>query len=86
MTSNLGTPGGALSATLPSERAGIQLQLIAKSCASGGCPTIYKSDHGTLIIQGYAVSAAQAGLELPDGELLVEIPVDLLTAVAGIVD
>ncbi len=30
-------------------------------------------------MQGYAISARQAGIELPDGELLVEIPIDLLT-------
>jgi hypothetical protein len=53
--------------------------MLAKACASSGCPTIYESDRGTLVVQGYAISARQAGIELPDGELLVEIPIDLLT-------
>lgn len=55
------------------------LRMLAKACASSGCPTIYESDRGTLVVQGYAISARQAGIDLPDGELLVEIPVDLLT-------
>lgn len=56
------------------------LRLLASICDTGSCPTIYRSDHGTLVVQGYAVSADRAGVSLPDGELLVEIPADLLTA------
>jgi hypothetical protein len=56
--------------------------MLAKACGNSGCPTIYQSDRGTLVVQGYAVSAQQAGIELPDGELLVEIPLDLLTQAA----
>lgn len=63
----------------------LNLQRISKACSNSGCPTIYKSDRGTLVVQGYAVSAAQAGVDLSDGELLVEIPVDLLTQIAGAV-
>ncbi|GAA1036364.1 hypothetical protein GCM10009557_46900 [Virgisporangium ochraceum] len=62
------------------------LRMLAKACANSGCPTIYESDRGTLVVQGYAVSAAQAGIDLPDGELLVEIPVDLLSQVAKAVN
>lgn len=57
--------------------------MLAKACHASGCPTIYQSDHGTLVIQGYAVAADRAGIELPEGELLVEIPIDLLTQVAN---
>lgn len=31
-----------------------------------------------LVIQGFAVSAKHAGIDLPEGELLVEIPSRLL--------
>lgn len=48
-------------------------------CASGGCPTVYRTGTGTLVVQGYAVSAGQAGVDLPQGESLVEIPVEVLT-------
>ena len=51
---------------------------VASSCSVGSCPTIYQTNRGTLIIQGYAVSASDAGVDLPAGELLVEIPMDLM--------
>lgn len=48
-------------------------------CKNGNCPTIYRSDRGTLVIQGYTVDSADAeGLNLPAGESLVEIPLDVL--------
>ncbi len=56
----------------------MRLELISKLCGSSTCPTIYQSDRGTLVVQGYVVSSEQAGVDLPDGELMVEIPVDLL--------
>jgi len=46
-------------------------------CASGGCPTIYASGED-VVIQGYAVEPAEAGVEVPEGELLVRIPRSLL--------
>jgi hypothetical protein len=58
----------------------MRLHVLA-SCSGGGCPTIYRTDHGTLVVQGYAVTG-QTGVQLPDGELLVEIPVELLAEAA----
>jgi hypothetical protein len=63
----------------PPRESALGLRQLAKICSSSGCPTIYQSDHGTLVVQGYAVHADQAGIDLPEGELLVEIPFDLLT-------
>ncbi|NMO57811.1 hypothetical protein HH310_42445 [Actinoplanes sp. TBRC 11911] len=60
--------------------------MLAKVCASSGCPTIYKKDQETLIVQGYALRADQAGLDVPEGEFLVEIPIDLLAAAARSID
>jgi hypothetical protein len=57
------------------------LQVVASSCNAGACPTIYRTDHGSLVVQGYVVTRP-AGLELPDGEMLVEIPVELLAEAA----
>jgi len=54
------------------------LKIVTSLCGSGTCPTIYESDRGTLIIQGYPVDAAQAGVTVPAGESLVEIPAELL--------
>jgi hypothetical protein len=41
---------------------------------------VYQTDRGTLVVQGYTVAPQTAGLNVPNGEQLVEIPADLLTA------
>ncbi|MCM4079010.1 hypothetical protein [Paractinoplanes hotanensis] len=56
------------------------LKEIAASCTGGSCPTVYRTDRGTVLVQGYAVTSSQAGIDLPPGELLVEVPADLLAA------
>jgi hypothetical protein len=59
-----------------------RLELVNTLCGSTSCPTIYRSSQGTLVVQGYSVSAANVGLDLPDGERLVEIPAELLAEAA----
>lgn len=54
------------------------LRPIANICSSGACPTVYQADSGNLVVQGFSVSAGQAGVDLPAGESLVEIPAALL--------
>jgi hypothetical protein len=51
-------------------------------CADAACPTVYVTNRGSLVVQGYPVSASEAGIDLPPSELLVEIPRDLLEAAA----
>jgi hypothetical protein len=60
----------------------LSLHAISSLCTTGSCPTIYRSDRGTVVVQGYVVTADRAGMVLPDGEQLVEIPVELLASVA----
>ncbi|SNT64163.1 hypothetical protein SAMN05421812_116125 [Asanoa hainanensis] len=60
----------------------MNLRTIAAQCASGTCPTVYDSGRGTIVVQGYLVSGDHAGVTLPDGEQLVEIPVELLVNAA----
>jgi hypothetical protein len=55
------------------------LQVVASSCTAGSCPTIYRTESGSVVIQGYVMTPAQAGIEVPDGEMLVEIPAELLS-------
>jgi hypothetical protein len=55
----------------------LPLRPVANICANGSCPTVYQSG-ATAVVQGYTVSAAEAGVALPDGEVLVRIPVELL--------
>lgn len=57
------------------------LRAVANQCANSSCPTVYisgSSGSGTVVVQGYTVSAERAGITVPDGETLVEIPFDLL--------
>jgi hypothetical protein len=46
------------------------------TCSGGSCPTLYRTDRGTFVIQGYTV--ADADVTPPDGEALVEVPMELL--------
>jgi len=55
---------------------GPDLQVVAKLCSAGGCPTIYRTPAGDLLVQGNAVE--HAGVDLPNGEGLVRIPPALL--------
>ena len=57
------------------------LRIIATLCGAGGCPTVYRTDRGTLVVQGSPVSAQDAGIDLPPDEILVEIPEELLNAI-----
>jgi hypothetical protein len=53
-------------------------RLVISLCGPGSCPTVYRTDHDTVLVQGYAVT----GTTVPDGELLVEIPRELLLEAA----
>jgi hypothetical protein len=59
----------------------VTLEPIAgRPCGAGECPTVYKTDRGTLVVQGYAFPPAHAGVEVPPGEQMVEIPTELLAS------
>jgi hypothetical protein len=53
-------------------------RLVVSLCGSGTCPTVYSTDRDTVLVQGNAVT----GPPLTDGELLVEIPRELLLEAA----
>lgn len=57
-----------------------KLTLVTSLCGAGSCPTVYRTDRGTLVVQGYTVTPESANIDLPAGEQLVEIPADLLAA------
>lgn len=52
------------------------LHVIANFCSAGGCPTIYRTPSGDLLVQGYTVD--DHSVDLPDGEALVRIPAALI--------
>jgi hypothetical protein len=49
------------------------VKIASSDCKSGDCPTVYRTDRGTIAIQGYQVTHP-----VPDGEAIVEIPAELL--------
>ncbi len=56
---------------------------LAGDCKGGDCPTVYATDRGTLVIQGYVLDpAADGALTLPNGESAVEVPMELIVEAA----
>lgn len=58
----------------------VSLERLTVACDGGGCPALYRTDRGTVVVQGYAFEPAHAGVTMPPGEQMVEIPVELLAA------
>jgi hypothetical protein len=60
------------------EGAEMRLTLIAKDPDSNpsGSPTLYRTDRGSWVVQGWVVTDAEAlaGMNIPTGESCVEIP------------
>lgn len=52
-------------------------KLAGPDCDGKDCPTVFTTDRGTLAVQGYTVDGPT-----PDGEAVVEIPVELLKEAA----
>ncbi|MFC4064824.1 hypothetical protein [Actinoplanes subglobosus] len=68
-----------------SDKSDLSLTAIAYSCSTGTCPTVYETNRGTIMVQGYTVTADQAraaGVDMPSGEQMVEIPLALLAEAA----
>lgn len=51
--------------------------IASTNCSGRACPTIYRKDDDTLVIQGY-IADQMFQTELPDGEQAVSIPVSLV--------
>jgi hypothetical protein len=54
----------------------VHLEPFKFTCIKGNCPTIYRTDRDTFVIQGAIV--ADADLQPSEGETLVEVPQALL--------
>ncbi|WP_335980745.1 hypothetical protein [Streptomyces sp. CA2R106] len=54
----------------------MQVTVLTRICDKKECPTLYRTDRGTLLVQGY--TGDDHGLAMPQGEGVVEIPVELL--------
>jgi hypothetical protein len=65
--------------TTGSTNSAARLRPIANLCTASSCPTVYlDADSGTLVVQGFDVSPSHEGVEVPTGESLVRVPVELL--------
>jgi hypothetical protein len=48
------------------------------------CPSLYRTDRDTFVVQGWRVTDPQAlsQLDIPDHETVVEVPTDVLAEIA----
>jgi hypothetical protein len=53
-------------------------------CGNGPCPAVYETENETIVVQGFTVDPAKAGMTLPPGEMMVEIPRDALKRALGL--
>jgi hypothetical protein len=63
----------------------MKITFLGTTSDSGNCPTVYATDRDSYLVQGAKVLDAtvlaelrQRGNGIPDGETVVEIPVDLV--------
>jgi hypothetical protein len=56
----------------------MKLELIGSNCTGGPCPTIYRTDENSFIMQGRVPRAILDQLILGNDETAVEIPADLV--------
>lgn len=61
----------------------VKLALLA-TCSGGDCPSVFAEEDGVdVVVQGYPVPAAVAGISVPVGESLVRVPQSVLIEAAA---
>ncbi|MCP2255497.1 hypothetical protein LY13_004273 [Prauserella aidingensis] len=70
---------------MPARERPTEMRFVGTSSGQGGCPTLWVTDRGTLVVQGTTVTDEHAldamrsrGNGLPDHESAVEIPAELM--------
>lgn len=63
----------------------MKLTFVGSSSGNGGCPTVFRTERGTVVIQGTTITDPQAlaemarhGNGIPSYESAVEVPAELL--------
>ena len=59
----------------------MHLEFLGTDSRDGDCPTLYRTDRGTIVVQGYKVTDPEALADLRDlaeNETVVEVPEKLL--------
>ncbi|MEV2251348.1 hypothetical protein AB0I94_12335 [Streptomyces sp. NPDC050147] len=59
----------------------MKVTMLATTCDKKDCPSIYKTDRGTILVQGETPEGH--GLNIPGHEHLVEIPMELIREAFG---
>ncbi|MEV2260276.1 hypothetical protein [Streptomyces anulatus] len=59
----------------------MKVNVLATTCEKNNCPTIYKTDRDTILVQGETPTGH--GLTIPVHENLVEIPMELIRKAFG---
>jgi hypothetical protein len=63
----------------------MRLRFLGSTSESGACPSLYETDHGTIVVQGLELIDPEARADLRDvldGETAVEVPKELLIDIA----
>lgn len=56
-------------------------------CTSGNCPTLFVTDEGTVLVQGFVVEPSERSeLSVPGGEDVIAMPVEALRALVRQLD
>jgi hypothetical protein len=65
---------------IASEGPTVKITFLGKDSTPNDSPTLYKTDRGTLLVQGYVVTdpEALADMRIPEGETVVEVPPSLM--------
>ncbi|OAA27083.1 hypothetical protein UG55_101099 [Frankia sp. EI5c] len=60
----------------------MRLTPLTAVCSGSGCPAVFLSDSGAVVVQGDHVDPSPLTVRLSPGEVLVQIPRDVLLAAA----
>jgi hypothetical protein len=62
------------------ERQTVKITFLGKDSTPNDSPTLYETDRGTLLVQGYVVTDPEAlsNMRIPEGETVVEVPKRLM--------
>ena len=57
----------------------MRLTFLGQESGKSGCPTLYATDRGTIVVQGWKVEDAEtlAQMAIPDHETVLEVPAAL---------
>jgi hypothetical protein len=63
----------------------MRLRFLGSTSEAGACPSLYETDRGTIVVQGFELVDEEARsdlLHVLDGETAVEVPRELLAEIA----